>query len=147
MGKFSRCPIYDIFSYFSQKIVFDISCKLSPVETLCMKFSQSLNCFLRKIKTFQNVFLCYFYPPCLLKHYSLDVKGVKKNMQMTIRNMFIFTSKVLPGLCPVSECWWRFRFTPKPFHPLDVLPQDVSPWSFCPLVVSLPKLFRPLKLK
>ena len=25
------------FSYFSQKTGFDISCKLSPVETICMK--------------------------------------------------------------------------------------------------------------
>ena len=26
-----------IFSYFSQKIDFDISCKLSPAETICIK--------------------------------------------------------------------------------------------------------------
>ena len=26
-----------MFSYFSQKAGFDISCKLSPVETICMK--------------------------------------------------------------------------------------------------------------
>ena len=35
-GKFSRRQI-DIFSFFSQKTGFDISCKLSPLETICMK--------------------------------------------------------------------------------------------------------------
>ena len=30
-----------IFSYLSQKIAFDTSCKLSPMETICMKY-QSL---------------------------------------------------------------------------------------------------------
>ena len=38
-GKFSKCQINDIFfSYFSLTIEFDISCKLSPRETLCMTF-------------------------------------------------------------------------------------------------------------
>ena len=32
MGKFSRWQIDDIFSYFSQKIGFDMSCKVSPWE-------------------------------------------------------------------------------------------------------------------
>ena len=36
MGKFSRRQNDDIFFYFSQKIGFDISCKLSPEETICM---------------------------------------------------------------------------------------------------------------
>ena len=36
LGKnFSR-NILKYFSYFSQKIGFDISCKLSPKETICM---------------------------------------------------------------------------------------------------------------
>ena len=35
------------FSYFSQKTGFDISCKLSPMETICMKCQ---NCFLEKIR-------------------------------------------------------------------------------------------------
>ena len=34
--KFSRRQ-FNIFSYFSEKIGFDISCKLSPKETICMK--------------------------------------------------------------------------------------------------------------
>ena len=38
LGKnFSRRQIDDIFSYFSRKTGFDISCKLSPMETICMK--------------------------------------------------------------------------------------------------------------
>ena len=37
LGKFSRRQIDDIFSYFSQKIGFDISCILSPEETICIK--------------------------------------------------------------------------------------------------------------
>ena len=37
LGKnFSRRQIGDIFSYFCQKTGLDISCKLSPVETICM---------------------------------------------------------------------------------------------------------------
>ena len=39
--KFSADNILKYFSYFSQKIGFDISCKLSPVETICIEF-QSL---------------------------------------------------------------------------------------------------------
>ena len=34
LGKFSKQN--DIFLIFSQKIGFDISCKLSPLETVCM---------------------------------------------------------------------------------------------------------------
>ena len=39
--KFSRRLFLNIFSYFSLKIGFDISCKLSPRETICLK-DQSL---------------------------------------------------------------------------------------------------------
>ena len=35
--KFSADDILKYFSYFLQKKGFDISCKLSPVETICMK--------------------------------------------------------------------------------------------------------------
>ena len=35
--KFSADDILKYFSYFSQKTGFDISCKLSPKETICMK--------------------------------------------------------------------------------------------------------------
>ena len=34
--KFSADDILKCFSYFSQKTGFDISCKLSPLETICM---------------------------------------------------------------------------------------------------------------
>ena len=44
------------FSYFSKKTGFDISCKLSPVETICMKCQ---NLFSGKTK--QNILKC-----CLL---------------------------------------------------------------------------------
>ena len=38
MGKLSRRQIHDIFSlFFFQKIGFDISCKLSPEETIFMR--------------------------------------------------------------------------------------------------------------
>ena len=38
LGKiFSRRHIEIVFSYFPQKTGFDISCRLSPIETLCMK--------------------------------------------------------------------------------------------------------------
>ena len=54
LGLFNRCQINDIFFYFSQKTGSDISCKLSPVETICMKSHIQ---FLEKIrKIFQNVF-------------------------------------------------------------------------------------------
>ena len=36
--KFSADDILKYFFYFSQKTGFDISCKLSPVETICMKY-------------------------------------------------------------------------------------------------------------
>ena len=36
--KFSADDIWNIFSYFYQKTCFDISCKLSPMETICMKW-------------------------------------------------------------------------------------------------------------
>ena len=35
--KLSADNILKYFSYFSQKTGFDISCKLSPLETICMK--------------------------------------------------------------------------------------------------------------
>ena len=35
--KFSADDILKYFSYFSQKTGFDISCKLSPKKTICMK--------------------------------------------------------------------------------------------------------------
>ena len=34
---FSAENILKCFSYFSLKLGFDISCKLSPIETVCMK--------------------------------------------------------------------------------------------------------------
>ena len=35
--KFSADNILKYFSYFSEKTDFDISCKLSPMETVCIK--------------------------------------------------------------------------------------------------------------
>ena len=60
-----------LFSYFPHNIGFDISCKLSPKETICMK-CQSL--FSGKIR---KIFIC----PAELYH------GVVK--------AFLYTSKVL----------------------------------------------------
>ena len=47
LGKTFSRRHFDFFFYFSQLIGFDISCKLSPEETICMKcqnlFSQKNN--------------------------------------------------------------------------------------------------------
>ena len=58
LGKFSRRQMDDIFLsfflyFFFQKIGFDISCKLSPKETICMKCQSIFLKIIRKI--FQNV--------------------------------------------------------------------------------------------
>ena len=45
---------HQYFSYFSQKTEFDMSCKLSPVETICMK-CQILFSGKKKKKENQNV--------------------------------------------------------------------------------------------
>ena len=54
LGKISANGNLKYFSYFSQKIGFDISCKLSPEETICMKH-QSL--FSGKNKKISSIFL------------------------------------------------------------------------------------------
>ena len=41
--KISADDILKYFSYFSQKIDFDISCKLSLKETICMKYQSLLS--------------------------------------------------------------------------------------------------------
>ena len=41
------------FSYFYKKIGFDISCKLSPYETICMK------CILFSVKNKKNISKCH----------------------------------------------------------------------------------------
>ena len=38
LGKISADDILKYLLYFSQKTGFDMSCKLSPMETICMKF-------------------------------------------------------------------------------------------------------------
>ena len=38
LGKFSADDILKYFSYFSLKTGFDVSCKLSPSEKICMKY-------------------------------------------------------------------------------------------------------------
>ena len=53
----SADKVDDIFSYFSQNTSFGISCKLSPLETVCMKYQ---NLFSGKNK--KNMSIC-----CLLK--------------------------------------------------------------------------------
>ena len=51
LGKFGR---QQYFSYFNQKIGFQISCKLSPKETVCMK-SESLFYGISK----KNIYKCH----------------------------------------------------------------------------------------
>ena len=59
------------FSYFFLKTGFDIPCKLSPLETLCMKCQ---NLFSGKNKkNISNVVCCNFYPACL------SIKQMKNN--------------------------------------------------------------------
>ena len=43
LGKISVDDILKYFSYFSQTTGSDISCKLSPVETICMKYQNLLS--------------------------------------------------------------------------------------------------------
>ena len=72
MGKFSRWKIDDFFSYISQKIGFDISCKLSPKETICM------NCqilFSGKYKKNISKYLLLNFLPSML---SLEKKWIEK---------------------------------------------------------------------
>ena len=47
--KFSADNILKYFFYFSQKTRFDISCKLSPKETICMTFQVLFSGKIRKI--------------------------------------------------------------------------------------------------
>ena len=69
LSKFNR-QIDDIFFYFSQIIVFDISCKLSLQETICMKY-QSLFSVENK-KTISKCHLLQFFPSMLsFKHCHL----------------------------------------------------------------------------
>ena len=68
------------FSYFSQKTGFDISCKLSPLETICMKCQ---SCFLSKIR--KNISIC-----CLLKILP----------RVLSLNISSSTAEIVQGLCP-----------------------------------------------
>ena len=53
------CKMTNIFFLFSQKIGFDISCKLSPNKTICIKY-QSL--FLAKIRKMLSICRLLNYP-------------------------------------------------------------------------------------
>ena len=59
-GKFSRPQFDDIFSVFPQKTGFDISCKLSPRETIGMK-SQILFS-VKKLENYFKMIAAYFLP-------------------------------------------------------------------------------------
>ena len=57
-----------LFSYFSQKTGFDISCKLSPWETICMKYqSMFLDKKNQKKKITNLSLLVKFFPDDILK--------------------------------------------------------------------------------
>ena len=74
LGRFSRWQTDYIL--FLQKIDLDISCKLSPLKTICMKCQ---NLFSGKIKTiFQNVILPKILPR------KLTVKGILWDFQSNI---------------------------------------------------------------
>ena len=54
-GKIQQMTAQYYLSYFSQKIGFDISCKLSHLETICMKFQILLSKKNKIRKKFQTV--------------------------------------------------------------------------------------------
>ena len=62
-----------IFSYFSKKIDFDISCKLSPSEMLCMK-CKSLFFWEKEKNIFQTV-VCWNFYPGLIHHLLSSILG------------------------------------------------------------------------
>ena len=81
------------FSYFSQKIVFDISCKLSPWETICMK-SQTL---------FSNI-IWHMHFAWKVNHCFLEQNN--RNIPKCLPNFLpsIVSIKSLLGSCfPASE--------------------------------------------
>ena len=56
LGKiFSRQHIQKYYFYFSQKTGFDISCKLPPIETICMKCQSLFSVENNKNKYYQFV--------------------------------------------------------------------------------------------
>ena len=56
LGKIFSGRHIDIFSYFPHKTSFDVSCKLSPLETICMKCQ---NLFSRKNKKKNHQLMCH----------------------------------------------------------------------------------------
>ena len=72
--KFQQTTIRNIFFYLSHKTIFDISCNLSPVETICMKY-QILFCG----KNMKNIIN--------LSSADLALRLVKVNHYHTVGNM------------------------------------------------------------
>ena len=64
MHEMSNPIFWWYFSYFSQKIKYDISCKLSPKETICMKCQ-----ILFSGKNKKNISKC-----CMLKFFTQHAK-------------------------------------------------------------------------
>ena len=69
-GQLQQTTNWLYFSDFSYKIGSDTSCKLSPLETICMKWKETV-CMKCQIlfsrinkKIFQNVICWNFYPAC-----------------------------------------------------------------------------------
>ena len=60
LGKISLDGILKYFSYFSQKTGSDILCKLSPLETICMKCQ---NLFSGKNKKKYHQFVVFWINP------------------------------------------------------------------------------------
>ena len=52
------------YYYFPQEVGFDISCKLSPEETICMNYHSLFSGEKKFRKLFQNVVCWMFYPAC-----------------------------------------------------------------------------------
>ena len=62
-----------LFSYFSMKIGFDISCKLLPQETICMKWHSLFSGKIRK-----NIL------DCCLQKFLLSMQCIKLNNKLMI---------------------------------------------------------------
>ena len=82
-----------VFFIFFKKTGFDISCKLSPVETICMNCQI---CFLEKVRNILECCLLKILPRVLL----LNVKCSRQNEDFVLYNL----EKMRLGIIKPSRC-------------------------------------------
>ena len=73
--------------YFSQKIEFDILCKLSPLETICLESQILFSGKNKKKKMFQIVVCWNFYPACKALIVKLDYVLLMSTPGVTKQNL------------------------------------------------------------